>query len=679
MPLLMKQIKLINKIIKFRKDTVDIDVDFESQYRDVVKEYISQRFGEFHTCSIGAYTRFQPRGCVKDLGSVKGLKFAYLNYVTNEIPNKATSYSFRDFVEYAAKGKELKEFFQNNPEIIFVAKYLIDQPKAESIHASAVLILPKELNGKSVDLFNWLPIRIMEGKYVSEYEGEFTDASGFLKEDILGLSQLDKFKHILTLIKQNHNKDIELNKIDFSDKQTYKLFQKGYNEDVFQFNSGGLKSYSQKVKPDCFEDLVAMNALYRPATMEVNAHLDFALMKHGKKEVHYDYGLEEVTKNTYGLMIYQETMMQAVITLGNLTPVESDLMRTATKKFSHETMSKFQEKFLSGAKQNGCPDDEALKIWNKIISFSGYTFNKSHACAYAMIAFQSQWLKAHYPLEFWTVAIQHCQEEEVPPMISEMNKLQQGITIKPPSINKSETDFRCDVETKSIYWSIAKIKGLGAKTVQNIIDARGKKLFEDYADFVARVPKAKVNKGHIEKLILAGAFDEIEEIQQPRQRINLLKRHAERVKYELDAKFKSPEVAKNYFWVMLQKGLTGLGDIDYRQLIQQNEKLKKHSKLLALPEAFATKKDYDEVLICGIVAEIIERHTKKGDHFLILSLVCNNEPIKVLVWSDTVSEHVDFLEKCEGKVIAVNGKVRFDTYNQCNALHCTEDTKFYFL
>jgi DNA polymerase III alpha subunit len=264
-------------------------------------------------------------------------------------------------------------------------------------------------------------------------------------------------------------------------------------------------------------------------------------------------------------------------------------------------------------------------------------------------------------------------------MISEINKLQQGISIKPPDINNSEIDFQCTKENKSIYWSLAKIKGLGAKTVEYIIAARGKKKFDSYDDFIARVPKAKVNRGHIEKLILAGAFDECSDLEQPYQRLGLLKQHATRVKVELDAKFSSPEARKNYFFTLLQKQLTGYGDIQFRELIAQNVKAKKHSKLLALPDVFFKKVDYDVVLVCGIVSDVFERRTKKGDTFIILTLVCNNEPIKVLVWDSIIEANVEFLEKCEGKVIALTGKVRFDTYQQVNSVHCTEETEFFYL
>lgn len=362
---------------KYQVDQADVDLDFQANMREYVKEYIKARFGQAYSCNIGTFVNFQPRGCVKNFGKIKGLQFSYLNFVSRDIPVKPTAYTFRDMVEYAVKGKELKEFFQKNPEIIFVSKHVLDQPITQSIHASGMLVFPKQdQHGHQMDIHNWLPVRQMEGKIVSEWEGSYCDIAGFLKEDILALTELSKFKSILSLIKQNHKKEIDLDNLPLDDAPTYKLFQKGYNEDVFQFNSSGLKVYSQKVKPDCFEDLIAINALYRPGPMESNAHIDFALMKHGKKQAHFDYGLESVTKHTQGLYIYQEQAMLALVVLGGFTLVESDDFRKKIKKFLRTEMLPLHDKFIAGAIARKCPPKEAEEIWGRLLAFGNYGFNK---------------------------------------------------------------------------------------------------------------------------------------------------------------------------------------------------------------------------------------------------------------------------------------------------------------
>jgi DNA polymerase III subunit alpha len=669
------------EIKKFRKDSADVDTDFQTEYRDLIKEYISQRFGDLQVCSVGTFVRFQPRGCLKDLGNIAGLKFSYVNAVTKYIPNKATDYSWRDFVEYAVQNKELKKFFQDHPEIVIVAKSLIDQPKTQSVHASAVLVLPSIRDGQKTNIFNWLPIRLMDGKYVSEFEGEHTDLSGYLKEDILGLNQLDKFQKCLSLIKENHCKDIDLETISLKDKKVYSLFQQGYNEDVFQFNSNGLKSYCKKAKPDCFEDLISINALWRPGPMDSNAHIDFALMKTGKKKPHFDYGLKEVTKNTQGLYVYQEQIMAATMVLGGFTASESDIFRTRIKKFQKDEMKKDYEKFINGAIKNGCPPKEADKIWLKLLAFGQYGFNRAHACAYALVAYRSQWFKANYPLEFWSAAISFADETEIPNMLSEIDHLKQGIKIKPPSINNSTLDFTCDSETNNIYWSLTKIKGLGVKTVQPIIDERDKNgQFKSYQDFINRVPKAKVNKAHIEKLILAGAFDSVCNVHQVTERIDVIKEHCKMKAHPVPEQYtKFENIGKTYFWISRQRLLTGLGTVDYKQLILKLPHGEKIAKLYKTPERFYECKDYEVVSVAGSVSELIQKKTRKGDSFVILKILSNNEMITMLVWSDYLEDNADFLEDCLNKTICVIGKVRYDNYHNQNSLQSVEETKFYYL
>lgn len=661
----------------------DIDVDVMSEFRDVVKEYISQRFGELYTCSIGTFTNLQLKGGIKDFGGVKGLSFSYLNHVTKDISNQPVDYTFRDFVEYGVKSQELKKFFQDQPEIIKVIKWTLGQPKAASIHASAVIILPKEdSTGRPMNVFNWLPIRLMEGKYVSEWEGYWTDKFGTLKEDILGLSTLDKFVKALQLIKETKDKEIDLYKINFKDVKTYKIFQQGANEDIFQFNGAGMKNYSRKVKPDHFEDLIAMSALWRPGPMESNAHLDYALFKHGKKKPHFDFGLKSVTKDTQGLYIYQEQMMNALIVLGGFTAVQSDEARTMIKKFDNIQMQKLEKRFLDGAIKNGCPPKEADVIWKKLLAFSFYGFNRSHSAAYTMMSYQMQWLKANYPLEFWTTAISFAAEEEIPAMISEMGKLKQGVKIKPPSINNSLLDFRCDGETNNIYWGLSKIKGLGVKTAQHIINERDKNgAFKDYEEFINRVPKKEVNKGHLEKMIMAGVFDDVMGVHEVTERLDLMKLHCKLKKYDLPEEFTKVEnFSKSYFWINKQKMLTGLGIVQYRQIISKLKQGKELLKIYKDSDTFFNEcKDYDEVCIAGQVVELLEKRTRKGDDFILLKILSNYDLITMLIWQDFLQPNIEFLEHCLNKTICVTGKVRFDNWNSANAIHSSEETKFYYL
>lgn len=325
----------------------DIDLDFEAEQRDTIKDYIRSRFGEFHTCSIGSYTRLKIKAGLKDFARAKGITFNHANYISSLVDDQL-EYTWKDLIKYAIKQPDLKKFIQEYPEIAHLIKWSLNQCRSASIHASAVIIVPnKDKHGNDVDIFNWLPIRQINDHLVSEWEGKYTDRAGFLKEDILGLSQLDKFNMMIALIKRNHHKEIILENIPLDDGKTYKLFHKGFTEDVFQFGSSGLKSYSAKAKPDTIEDITAMSALYRPGPMSSNAHSDFADIKHGKKKPQYDPFMEDITRNTNGLVIYQEQVMQAVVA-GGLSLVEADMVRTTIKKFDKIALDKFKKQFVDG-------------------------------------------------------------------------------------------------------------------------------------------------------------------------------------------------------------------------------------------------------------------------------------------------------------------------------------------
>lgn len=674
------KVKSINIIKISRKDSLpDVDLDFEAARRDEVKQYITRRFGEFHTCSIGSYTRLKLKAGIKDFGRIKGLTFQAANTISALIDNQI-DYTWKDFIQYAIANPELKDFIQKYPDIAMMIKYALGQCRSASIHASAVIIVPKQNKlGEDVDIFNWLPIRKIDGRLVSEWEGKYTDMGGFLKEDILGLTQLDKFKRITELIKQNRKKKLVLEKIPLTDINTYKLFHRGMNEDVFQFSTSGNKSFSIKVKPDNIEELTAMNALYRPGPMESNAHTDFALIKHGKKKVKYDYGLKEVTEKTYGLYVYQEQIMKSVVVLGGFSLVDADKIRTIIKKFDKVGMLEVAKQFIQGAIKKGCQPDEASKIWDKLVAFSGYGFNKSHSYAYSVMSYWAQYLKCNYSLEFWTTALGFAHEEDVPKIISELRRLKQGITVKPPDVNYSSFNFECDKETNNIYWSFGGVKNIGDASVRSMMEERTKNgPFLSFLDFYKRVTKSKVNSRVIYHLILSGAFDEIENLQKPTERLSLVIFHHLNVGKDLPEEFNDPIVDKSYFWIFKQRELTGFGDVDYKSFLRnlETKESKKMSSLYIEADEFFETKDYAEVCICGKVTYIKERKSKNGE-FLVLNIISNNDLILVNIWNSEYEKHAEFFADCKNKdttTIAITGKVKFDTWRGQQVLHSSDKT-----
>jgi DNA polymerase-3 subunit alpha len=678
----LNEARLSGERAKSADSMPDVDVDFMGERREEVRDYIRKRFGEDKVCCVGAYGRMKLKTCLKDFGRMKGLPFDKINFITKEL-NDWQEYTFTDFVEAAAQNDKLMDFFQSNPDIINLTKYALMQAKTSSIHASAMIIVPDEdEDGESMNIHSWMPMKMLNGILVSEWEGKYVERAGFLKEDILGLKQLDKFCSTLAEIKKNRNKTVVLEEIPNTGRMadlTFEYFQKGLNEDIFQFGTPGLKTYSVKVHPTEVEHLIAMSALYRPGPMDSNAHIDFADIKKGKKQPVYDYGLREVTKKTSGLYIYQEQVMQAVHVLGGLSLVQADELRTYIKKFDEKKMKQFKEQFVLGAIKNGCPENEAENIWKKLLAFSGYGFNRSHSAAYSLMSYWSQYLKAAYPLEFWTTALQFADEDEIPDRLSEFQKLDLDTEILPPDINYSDKRFVSDSKLDKIYWAMTKIKGVGDIAVDNILMVRKNGPFLSLEDFMKRVPKNKVNKRVVESLIIAGAFDQLYNIdlKRPLDRVRILKEFFDLRKEDLPDNYKVRLANKSYFWTLLQKDLTGYGIVDYKELL--TNKVSKPSllkKYMSIDEALKSKQ-YTQCLVAGRILDIIVTSGKKGDKRARVMLESDNQTVKIMFWSDAFESLGERLVELKGKMIGLTAKVK--EFNERKELMADDDAQLFEL
>lgn len=654
----------------------DIDSDFPTEYRSEVKKYIEDKYGKDFVCAIATYTRMKLKTCIKDFGKIKGISFDTMNRLTKDIDDWQQE-SFADLFEYASKSKALFKFVQEYPDIVHFTKYALLQCRAASVHPSAIVIVPKEnSNGKPMDLYSWMPIKEIDGNLVSEWEGKYIDKSGFLKEDILGLTQLDKFMAIIKLIKKNKKITIDTNKIPFDDEKVFKYFKRGWCEDVFQFGTNGLMSYCKQVKPDSLAELIAMTALFRPGPMSSNAHQDFADIKNGKMKPHYDYGLKEITEYTYGLYVYQEQIMKAVHVLGGLSLVEADVLRTVMKKKDKKAMDAMSAKFIAGAIKNGCGEKEAKEIWEKLDKFSGYGFNESHSAAYSIMSYWSEWFKVNYPLEFWTTSFQNAKESDIPYRICELTKTNVGIELRPPDINFSEENFTCDDKENRIFFSLTKIKGAGEVAVKNIMETRnfGGKFFS-FEEFLSRVP-SKVNKGVIVKLIIAGAFDLIENLDQPYKRKDLLSSYLIRRNEPLPDEYKVPDSNTNAFWIFKQREATGFGEVDYETMVQDSIKNKRVASLYIRGEDFAKQKESDEVTVVGRVIGVFDRKIKNGT-MLNLQIDSNNNMIGVTLWPDIWEPMDEDMMALKNRIVAINGRVK--TFAGKKTLNSDKNTKLYII
>lgn len=663
----MKILK-IEKVKIARQDSMpDVDADFPVAFRDTVKEYMSKRYGVNHVCSVGTYTRMKLKTCLKDFGKVMGVPFAVMNKLTKDIDDQI-EYTWGDLFNYAATSRELFRFVQDHPELVHMTKYALTQCKTSSIHPSAVIVVPQEdEDGNPIDLFGWMPMKKMGDVLVSEWEGKYIDKSGFLKEDILGLNQLDKFSSIIKLIAKNRREQIDVNTIPFNDEEVYRYFQRGWCEDVFQFGAMGLMNYCREAKPHSLDDLIAMTALFRPGPMDVKAHETFVDIKNGRKKPKFDPGMEDITRDTYSLCIYQEQIMKAMV-VGGLTPIESDECRTYIKKKNHTALAQFKEKFVNGysnlIKSKGVAEkraiEQASEVWEKMLAFASYGFNKSHAVAYTMMSYWSQWFKVNYPLEFWTTSLQYASKEaDIPYRLVEMKKTGVDIEVRPPDINFSGETFTCDPKTNRIFFSLGKVKGVGERALtllKAMKDERGEVF--SFEDFITSAPKG-INRTVVLRLIMAGAFDLVEDIRNPRQRLDIVKQYLERRSEPLPDEFTSPDVHTNAWWVFKQRELTGYGEVDYERMMNEYGLGKRMVRLYVTAAEFERKHEGDEVCIVGRVNNVFERQTKGGDSYGVLQVEVNDLIIQITLWPDFWLHQPENEATLLNRIVAVSGRVNY--------------------
>lgn len=645
----------------------DIDCDFPVAFRDTVKEYMARRYGVDHVCSVGTYTRMKLKTCLKDFGKVMGVPFAVMNKLTKDIDDQI-EYTWGDLFNYAATSRELFRFVQDHPELVHMTKYALTQCKTGSVHPSAVIIVPKEdEDGHPIDLYGWMPMKRMGGVLVSEWEGKYIDKSGFLKEDILGLNQLDKFSSILKLIAKNRREQIDVNTIPFGDEEVFRYFQRGWCEDVFQFGAMGLMNYCREAKPHSLDDLIAMTALFRPGPMDVKAHETFVEIKNGARKPKFDPGMEEITRDTYSLYTYQEQIMKAMV-VGGLTPVESDECRTYIKKKNHEALAQFKGKFVNGysalIESRGVESKraaaQASEVWDKMLAFASYGFNKSHAVAYTMMSYWSQWFKVNYPLEFWTTSLQYASKEsDIPYRLVEMKKTGAEIEVRPPDINFSGETFTCDPKTNRIFFSLGKVRGVGerALTLLKAMKDEHGEVFS-FEDFITSAPKG-INRTVVLRLIMAGAFDLVEDIRNPRQRLDIVKQYLERRGEPLSDEFTSPDAHTNAWWVFKQRELTGYGEVDYERMMNEYGLGKRMVRLYVTAAEFERKHEGDEVCIVGRVNNVFERQTKGGDSYGVLQVEVNDLIIQITLWPDFWLHQPENEATLLNRIVAVSGRVNY--------------------
>lgn len=481
----------------------DIDIDFCARDRAKVIDYIVQRYNRESVTQIITFGTLGAKSVIKDVARVLSVPAADANAITKTIPGvvKSLEDALKQFPEFA-KLINQNELYKSILKHSIVLEGLVRQT---GIHAAGVVIAPG-------DLTDYVPLACSVQKdgekvILVQYEGKWLDELKMLKMDILGLKTLTLIKKTIDLVKQSHNADIDIDAIPLDDKKVYALLGRGETDGVFQFESDGMRKYLIDLNPNRFEDLIAMVALYRPGPMQF---IDsFIARKHGKEKVQYDHPLVENTlKETHGVTVYQEQVMRISRELGGLTRGEADTLRKAMGKKKTSLMMKFQEKIIEGASKNQVPRATIDKIWQDWLKFAEYAFNKSHATCYAMVAYQTAWLKAHYPVEFMAALLSLEDNPSDIPIKIEVCK-NMGINIIPPNINRSDAEF--SVHGRDVLFGLRAIKNLGEAAMRAIIEDREQNgIYNNIFNFCSRLDSSSVNKTVLESLIAAGAMDEME-------------------------------------------------------------------------------------------------------------------------------------------------------------------------
>lgn len=479
----------------------DIDTDFDDEGRQRVIDYVVEKYGYNKVAQIITYGTMAAKMAIKDVARVLELPLAEANALAKLVPERPGISLSKAFQEV----KELNDIRKGNDlraEVLRMAEKLEGSVRGSGIHAAGVIIAPD-------DLTNYIPVSTSKDSnlLITQFDGKVIEDAGMLKMDFLGLKTLTIIKDAVAMIKKNHDVDIDIDSISLEDEKTFALYQRGETIGTFQFESPGMRKYLQQLKPTNIEDLIAMNALYRPGPMEFIPN--FIKRKHGQEEVNYPHELlEPILSNTYGIMIYQEQIMQAAQIMAGYSLGQADLLRRAMGKKKLDEMAKQREIFVKGAKEkHGIDKKKAEEVFAVMEKFAAYGFNRSHSAAYSVVAYQTAYLKAHYPAEYMASVLTHNKNniDKVTFFMDECKR--QEIKVLGPDINESNLFFDVNKE-QQIRFGMGAIKGTGEAAVEAIIKERNENgPFKNIFDFAERIDLRTVNKRTFESLAMAGGFD----------------------------------------------------------------------------------------------------------------------------------------------------------------------------
>ena len=656
-----------------RKNLPDIDIDFCDEKRDQVIKYVSEKYGENRVAQLITFGTMAARQAIRDAGRVLEVSYAEVDKIAKLVPMELNIMidSSLSIVP------ELQELYASNKkvrEIIDTAKSLEGKARQHSIHAAGVVISAEEL-------FNYTPIQRDEksGEIKTQYKMEDIQDIGLLKMDFLGLKTLSLIDKTVFLIKKTRNVDIDIDNIKLDDKKTYDMLCCGDCLGVFQLESSGMRELIINLKPTRFEDIIAVLALFRPGPLQSGMVKDFIEAKNKNKEIKYFHpSLEPVLKDTYGIILYQEQIMLIASRLAGFSMSEADILRDAISKKKRDVMKKQKNKFLDGAKKTGVIDEAtADKLFELITHFAEYGFNKSHSAAYAMISYQTAYLKANFPVEFMAalLSIRMGSQEKVAQYINESRRM--GIMVLPPDINESYSDFT--VVGNSIRFGLSAIKNVGSNVISSIAQERKNGKFISFENFCSRVSSSVLNKKTIESLIKAGVFDSLgqsrkyllENFERIAEESEKIKRSKESGQFSL---FDESEIHPES---IISGGILhgeSSQSVDIFKEFPAKELLNFEKEMLGLYISGHPLEEYKEVLngfktieslseesdkstqtIAGVIASIKQILTKSNQPMYFITLEDFSDNIEVIVFPTVLEKYRSII--IEDRVVKIKGRL----------------------
>ena len=489
-----------------RREAPDIDIDFCKERRGEIIQYVRDKYGEANVAQIGTFGTLQARAAIKDVGRALGMPLQIVNQITEMVPDEL-KITLSKALEKNIELKRLYDTDKDVREVIVIANKREGLARNIGTHAAAVVIADKPLT-------DYVPLSRVSGKsdIITQWSMGDVEAAGLLKMDFLGLRNLTILSKAVDIIQQTTGKKLDILRLPLNDRATFALLQRGETKGVFQLESGGIRDLLQRMKPDHFHDIIATNALYRPGPLEGGMVDDYVAVKHKRKQAEYLHPvLKDILEETHGVMVYQEQVMRILNRLGGIELASAYTCIKAISKKKEDLIAKNETKFMEGATEKGLTEKQAHELWEMILKFAGYGFNKSHSTAYALVAYQTAYLKAHYPVEFMAALLSgdipgrnFKRKDSLIEHIEDCARM--DIEVVPPSVNTSGVDFT--VRDNKIFFGLSAIKGCGGGAGEAIVAAREKAGdFKDIFNFCERVDPSACNRATIETLIKAGAMD----------------------------------------------------------------------------------------------------------------------------------------------------------------------------